>query len=78
MQKKYKVLKIRLDEKAIIRFSRASFALDYLIRHGIPDNMGGIELEKAYKNHLAWFDKIVDDARVSITDYEMHNTKREN
>lgn len=72
MPKKYKVLKIRLDEKAIIRFSRASFALDYLIRHGIPDNMGGIELEKAYKNHLAWFDKIVDDANKSIAEYEKH------
>ncbi len=71
MKKKYKVLKVRLDEKAIIRFDRASYALDYFISQGIPDNIGGIKVEKAYRKHLEWFDKIVYEARASITDYEI-------
>lgn len=78
MQKKYKVLKIRLDEKAIQRFDRAAFALEYFIEHEIPYNIGGIESEKAYKNHLAWFNKIVDDADKNIAEYEKHKHYKEN
>ena len=78
MPQKYKVLKVRLDEKAIQRFDRAAFALEHFIEHEIPYNIGGIELEKAYKNHLAWFNKIVDDADKSIAEYEKYKHYKEN